>query len=118
MTPKNKIMQKVGGILLCTVILTINSAVNAQLKVNSDGRVGMNTNIFDWQFQCRIKGNLLLTGFPDNNKGTDLTKRDAQPYVYTGPIEMSFRIANFGNTRSLISVIPVHFFSFPVIQKD
>jgi len=94
---KYKIMKK----SIFIAFLALASQVNAQISMSPDGEIGMGTNKHSTEFKCRIKGNLLLTGFSDkdgtiseptlNGDTVNINKGDL-PYVYTGPIEMVFKI--------------------------
>ncbi len=47
------------------LIILINSNVYSQLRVDPSGRIGMGTTNPNPEFKCHIKGNLLLTTYPE-----------------------------------------------------
>ncbi len=49
---------------ICIIFLGCLNA-NAQLRIDEFGRIGMGTNFPNPEYKCHIKGNLLLTNFPD-----------------------------------------------------
>ncbi len=52
--------------LIFAVSLFMSLASYAQLKVDKSGRIGMGTNWPNSEFKCHIKGNLLLTNYPES----------------------------------------------------
>jgi hypothetical protein len=50
---------------LTLLLILINSISFAQLRVDEYGRIGMGTNHPNSEFKCHIKGDLLLTTFPE-----------------------------------------------------
>ena len=70
-------------ILLSVIFITFYSTpVFTQLKVDQFGRIGMGTNYPNPYYRCHIKGNLLLTTYPD------------APPPNNVPIEFRFLVGN------------------------
>ncbi|HPX76761.1 MAG TPA: tail fiber domain-containing protein [Bacteroidales bacterium] len=57
---------KTKSILLSAIFAVFTMSAFAQLKVDQYGRIGMGTNYPNPGYKCHIKGNLLLTTYPDN----------------------------------------------------
>lgn len=57
---------KTKSIILSAIFAVFTLSAFAQLKVDQYGRIGMGTNWPNSGYKCHIKGNLLLTTYPDN----------------------------------------------------
>lgn len=57
---------KTKSIILSAIFAAFTLSAFAQLKVDQYGRIGMGTNWPNSSYKCHIKGNLLLTTYPDN----------------------------------------------------
>jgi hypothetical protein len=51
--------------LIAIISLFISLACFGQLKVDQNGRIGIGTDLPNPQFKCHIKGNLLLSNYPE-----------------------------------------------------
>lgn len=77
-------------LLLVSAISMISYTSFGQLKVDQYGRIGMGTNYPNPEFRCHIKGNLLLTNYPEK-PGTELRMK-------VGPAG-----ATIGSNRDIVS---------------
>lgn len=78
-------MKKMKTTTLILLLLFISIITSAQLRVDNTGRIGMGTSFPNVEFKCHIKGNLLLTTYPEIPSN----------YPF-GPIELRMKLAPAG----------------------
>lgn len=73
---------KIKSFALSIFLFIVSCTLSAQLRIDEYGRIGMGTNFPNPGYKCHIKGNLLLTTYPEI------------PPSNMQPVELRFKVGN------------------------
>jgi len=87
-------MKKIIFLLLFLLLLTSSNLLLAQFKIDPSGRIGIGTNYPNPDFKVHIKGNLLLTTYPE------IPPDNSNPVSFVFKVGNGWPGAEFGTNNS------------------